>query len=155
MNNADMYCLCLHNKVLPIIKKLGYLPVGLGNDKFSSDWLRDNTLQNISHKNKFYGEYTFHYWFWKNILPKIEDNRWIGFCAYREFWGNKNEGKGVDLECQECGKKFSKPNPTGNTKCPKCGSHDLELGEAKKKRNRMSTQPKRRSTWTVLPEKKY
>ena len=58
-----------------------------------------------------------------------------------------------NLECQECGKKFRKANPTVNTKCPKCGSHDLELGETKKKRNRMSTQPKRRSTWSVLPEK--
>ena len=34
-----------------------------------------------------------------------------------------------NLECQECGKKFRKANPTGNTKCPKCGSHDLELNE--------------------------
>ena len=41
------------------------------------------------------------------------------------------EGKGVELECQECGKKFRKANPTGNTKCPKCGSHDLELAEVK------------------------
>ena len=109
-----------------------------------------------------------------------------------------------NLECQECGKKFRKANPTVNTKCPKCGSHDLELaeglfmdpskgkslgtaklkhktsgkeivvtnhpdtvkkykklgykpkgffGEAKKKRNRISAQPKKRSNWTVLPEK--
>ena len=41
--------------------------------------MRDNTGENISHKNKKYGEYTFHYWFWKNMLRKIEDNTWIGF----------------------------------------------------------------------------
>ena len=35
MNNATMYCLCLHNRVLPIIKRLGYVPVGLGNDNYS------------------------------------------------------------------------------------------------------------------------
>ena len=35
MKNATMYCLCIHNKVLPIIKKLGYVAVGLGNDNFS------------------------------------------------------------------------------------------------------------------------
>jgi len=69
---------------------MGYLPVGLGSDNFSKEWIRDNTLENISIKNKFYGEYTFHYWFWKNILPKIEKNQWIGFCAYREFW-SKNQ----------------------------------------------------------------
>jgi len=86
-----MYCLCLHNRTLPIVKKLGYVPVGVGNDKFSDEWLRDNTLENISFKNKYYGEHTFYYWFWKNMLPKIEDNYWIGFCGYREYWGNKKK----------------------------------------------------------------
>ena len=50
MKNATMYCLCIHNKVLPIIKKLEYVPVGLGNDNFSEEWLRDNTEDNISLK---------------------------------------------------------------------------------------------------------
>ena len=86
-----MYCLCLHDKVLPIMKKLNYIPVGLGSNYFSNEWIRDNTLQNISTKNKYYGEYTFHYWFWKNILPKINDGDWIGFCAYREYWSNKKK----------------------------------------------------------------
>ena len=73
MNNATMYCLSLHNKTLFSIKKMGYTPVGLGSGTFSNEWNRDNTLDNISHKNKYYGEYTFHYWFWKNVLPDIED----------------------------------------------------------------------------------
>jgi len=90
MHNAKMYCLSLHNNTLQLIKRMGYLPVGLGSDNFSKEWIRDNTLENISIKNKFYGEYTFHYWFWKNILPKIEKNQWVGFCAYREFW-SKNQ----------------------------------------------------------------
>ena len=91
MQNAKMYCLCLHNRILPIIKKLGYAPVGVGNDKFSGEWLKDDTLENICSKNKYYSEYTFHYWFWKNILPTIEDNHWIGFCAYRDYWSKKKE----------------------------------------------------------------
>ena len=53
MHNATMYCLSLHDKVLPIIKKLGYVPVGVGSDKFSEEWLNDNTLENISFKNKY------------------------------------------------------------------------------------------------------
>ena len=81
MHNATIYCLCIHNEVLPIIKKLGYVPVGLGNGKFSKEWLRDNTLDNISHKNKYYSEYSFNYWFWKNILPRMKDNSWVGFCG--------------------------------------------------------------------------
>jgi len=100
-----MYCLSLYNKTLPIIKKLGYVPVGLGAENFSEEWIRDNTLENISHKNKYYGEYTFHYWFWKNILPKLKENHWIGFCAYREYWGNKKnvnqESKIEDIVIKE------------------------------------------------------
>jgi len=93
MNDLTMYCLCLNSKVLPILKKLNYIPVGLGDGEFSNEWLRDNTLENISKKNKYYSEYTFYYWFWKNILPKIEDNKWIGFCAHRDLWSKKKEIK--------------------------------------------------------------
>ena len=45
-----MYCLCLHNELLNVVKKLNYIPVGLKNNDFSSEWLRDNTGQNISKK---------------------------------------------------------------------------------------------------------
>ena len=86
MKNCTMYCLSVNKNDLDIIKKLNYIPVGLGNDEFSSEWITDKTLENISSKNKFYGEYTFHYWFWKNEIKNISDNDWIGFCAYRRFW---------------------------------------------------------------------
>ena len=78
-----MYCLSLHNKNYKIIKDLGYVPVGLGKDSFSSDWLTDKTGDNMSEKNPYYGEYSFHYWFWKNKIDEIKDGTWIGFCAYR------------------------------------------------------------------------
>ena len=112
MQNAKMYCLCLHNNTLPIIKKLSYVPVGVGSDKFSEEWLKDNTLENISFKNKYYGEYTFHYWYWKNILPQIDDSYWIGFCAYREYWGNKKkitqDSKVEDVTIREIPKEWEK-----------------------------------------------
>ena len=88
MKNIDMFCLCLDNNLLDRVNRLKYIPVGLGQNKFSQEWLLDSTGENISHKNKFYGEYTFHFWFWKNMLDKIPDNHWIGFCAYRRFWTN-------------------------------------------------------------------
>ena len=81
-----MYSLCLYERHYSIIKNLRYIPVGLGKNKFNKNWLRDNTGLNISKKNPFYGEYTFHYWLWKN--NKIEFNNWIGFCQYRKFWRN-------------------------------------------------------------------
>ena len=54
--------MALENSNLELIKKMGYIPVGLKNKNFSDEWLRDNTLENISEKNPFYGEYTFYYW---------------------------------------------------------------------------------------------
>ena len=84
-----MYCLSLNDEDYHKIKTLKYIPVGLGNNKFNSNWLRDNTNENISNKNSFYGEYTFHYWFWKNKLTEINEETWIGFCAYRRFWASQ------------------------------------------------------------------
>ncbi|MDC0472364.1 DUF4422 domain-containing protein [Pelagibacteraceae bacterium] len=92
-----MFCLSLEPSHLQLIKKLGYIPVGLGKKNFSKEWLRDNTEKNIASKNQFYGEYTFHYWVWKNYLDKIENN-WIGFCQYRKFWTvNKIETENIDF----------------------------------------------------------
>ena len=71
------------------IKKLGYLPVGLGKAIKSKDFISDNTKLNISNKNPFYGEYTFHYWLWKNKIDENEKS-WVGFCQYRKFWAKEN-----------------------------------------------------------------
>ena len=85
-----MYCLAIDDSLKNKIKDLNYIPVGLGDYNFSEEWIRENTGKNISHKNKYYGELTFHYWLWKNHLDKIPENTWIGFCAYRRFWSKNN-----------------------------------------------------------------
>ena len=84
-----MFCISLEPSHLNFIKKLGYIPVGLGDKNFQEDWFRDNTGNNISSKNKNYGEYTFHYWVWKNYMEQLS-SKWIGFCQYRKFWTTKN-----------------------------------------------------------------
>ena len=90
MKNLKMFCLSLDPKHKYIIEKLGYIPVGLGKNIFPQGWLGDKTEENITEKNKYYGEYTFHYWLWKN--KKLNFNGWIGFCQYRKFWKkNLNE----------------------------------------------------------------
>ena len=89
MNKLKMYCICINDRYYKIIKKLGYIPVGLGDKDFDSNWLSDKSGINISNKNKNYGEYTYHYWIWKNYLDKL-DNNWIGFCQYRKFWSLKD-----------------------------------------------------------------
>ena len=82
-----MFCISMNSNHLNFIKQIGYIPVGLGKDNFSREWFRDNSGINISEKNKNYGEYTFHYWLWKNYIEKENFNDdWIGFCQYRKFW---------------------------------------------------------------------
>ena len=83
MSNLKIFCITLNPSHKSIIDKLGYTPVGLGDETFTQGWLDDKTDINIAYKNKFYGEYTFHYWLWKN--NKLEFDGWIGFCQYRKF----------------------------------------------------------------------
>ena len=97
MKNLSMFCLSLYGEHLNNLKKINYIPVGLGENNFNNEWLRDNTKQNISNKNKYYGEYTFHYWLWKNMIDEISDKNWIGFCAYRRYWANHNNMKSNEL----------------------------------------------------------
>ena len=99
MNDIKIFCLSLFNEDLNKIKSLNYIPVGLGDNEFDSDWLKDNVGDNISKKNKYYGEYTFHYWLWKNKLKQLTDNQWTGFCAYRRFWTNSE--KKFDITTKE------------------------------------------------------
>ena len=85
MTKLSMFCITMNENHLELIKSIGYKPVGLGPNIHSKDFFRDNTNNNISKKNPFYGEYTFHYWLWKNYLNELNEN-WIGFCQYRKFW---------------------------------------------------------------------
>ena len=87
MNNLRIFCISMNSNHLNFIKEINYLPVGLGKDNFLSEWFRDNTGINITEKNNYYGEYTFHYWLWKNYIDLDEmKGGWIGFCQYRKFW---------------------------------------------------------------------
>ena len=94
----QMFCISLEPSHFNFIKGMNYIPVGLGDKKFNDGWMGDKTGNNISKKNKNYGEYTFHYWIWKNYMEKL-DNNWIGFCQYRKFWTTKNyENLRLDLK---------------------------------------------------------
>ena len=45
-----MFCLSLEPNHYTFIKKLGYIPVGLGDKDFDSNWFRDISGKNISKK---------------------------------------------------------------------------------------------------------
>ena len=99
MSNLRMYCTSMEPSHLNFIKNLGYIPVGLGDKNFPEGWIGDNIGHNISHKNKYYAECTYHYWFWKNYLEK-HDGEWIGFCHYRKFWGlEQYKSEDINFNC--------------------------------------------------------
>ncbi len=93
MDSLNIYCLTLFNNHYEKILEKNYVPVGLGNEHFSDKWLTDKNKNSISNKNKFYGEYTFHYNLWKNQIIKQEQNNWIGFFTYRRFWSQTSKLK--------------------------------------------------------------
>ena len=95
MSNLKMFCLSLEPNHYDFIKKLDYIPVGLGEKYFKESWFSDKSGTNISKKNKHYGEYTYHYWLWKNYLDQLDEG-WIGFCQYRKFWSlNTQDSKNI------------------------------------------------------------
>ena len=85
MKNIKMFCITLEPSHVDFIKGLNYIPVGLGNKNFSADCFTDKKGESISNKNKYYGEYTFHYWLWKNYLDKLSDDDWIDFANIESF----------------------------------------------------------------------
>jgi len=93
MKNLQIYCITLNPLHNNLIEKLGYIPVGLGGKIFSASWTQDKSGDNIAFKNSYYGEYTFHYWLWKN--DQINFDGWIGFCQYRKFWKKNLADHGI------------------------------------------------------------
>lgn len=62
-----------------------YIPIHVGRDgKEDLGYIGDNTGDNISDLNSFYGELTGMYWLWKNYSG--DGN--IGICHYRRFFIN-------------------------------------------------------------------
>ncbi len=61
-------------------------------------YLRDDVGDNISHKNRFFGEVTGLYWVWKNTTDEK-----VGWCHYRRFFSpmlfrpDQYKGVAVDL----------------------------------------------------------
>ena len=121
MKKLKMYCITTNNDHAKIINALGYVPVGLGKGINSNLFFRDSSNFNISSKNDFYGEYTFHYWLWKNMLKKTE-SEWIGFCQYRKFWCEKEE-KEKNISFEKFNKIILKYIPEEYESC------DVILGE--------------------------
>ena len=83
MDNLEIYCIT--HKAIPLIEKLGFIPFGTGTKEYPKDYIKDNSGDNIANKNNYYGETTFHYWYWKNKLD-LSSDKWVGNCQYRRFF---------------------------------------------------------------------
>ena len=80
MNNLKIYCVT--NKKLSFLEKTSMKLVGVGKEEFSNNYLKCDTKINIYHKEKYYSELTFHYWYWKNILPS--EKKEMGWLLSKE-----------------------------------------------------------------------
>ena len=77
---------CVTNVELKYLEKLELNLAGVGSKKFNKRYISSLVGKNIQSKERNYSELTFHYWFWKNKLKKLDKNLWIGFCQKRRFW---------------------------------------------------------------------
>ena len=93
-----IFCISIHNENYSYFKNNSLTPVGLGLNYFDKNWINDKFKNDISLKNENFGEYSFHYKLWKDLLVKGDDNEWIGFCTYRRFWVKKNSVKPKNLQ---------------------------------------------------------
>tara|TARA_B100000941_G_scaffold112883_1_gene79301 strand:+ start:4324 stop:5121 length:798 start_codon:yes stop_codon:yes gene_type:complete len=79
---------CVTNKLINFLDFKGYNLAWVGKDNPPSNYLKCNYRDNIFHKEKNYSELTFHYWYWKNLLPYEREDQWVGFCQKRRYWIN-------------------------------------------------------------------
>lgn len=71
------------HKMVNFIPK-GRIPIFVGNGNNEKNFLRDNTGNNISSKNKYYSELTAMYWIWKND----QTSNYVSIEHYRRFFMN-------------------------------------------------------------------
>lgn len=78
----------LYHKQYPIFKSDIFEPIqtGCANNDLDLNILKDNSGDNISSKNKNFGELSAWYWVWKNYMPLHPEIKYIGFCHYRRCW---------------------------------------------------------------------
>ena len=93
--DLDLYCIT--NKRVNFLEDFSYNLAWVGEGSAPENYLTCDKNDNIFHKEKYYSELTFQYWYWKNRLNKKNSN-WIGFCQKRRFWLQKNVSKKKDCK---------------------------------------------------------
>ena len=104
------FCISIYNQNYSFFVENNLTPVGLGNNHFSKEWINDKFENDISNKNKNFGEYTFHYRLWKDTSFNKKKDDWVGFCTYRRFWIKKNSQPAKNMK--ELGDSILREVPT-------------------------------------------
>jgi len=80
--NKDIEIVVSYHKPSKVFQSDALKPMQLGKAtaKIDLGFRGDDTGDNISHKNKYYGEYTAFYWLWKNSRADVK-----GFMHYRRL----------------------------------------------------------------------
>ena len=77
--------------------------IGVGKNNFPSNYIIENSGNNIADKNFCYSETSFHYWIWKNLLPKLNEDEWIGTCQYRRYFVKKEYANKIQYDNRQQG----------------------------------------------------
>jgi hypothetical protein len=85
------------NRADSLLEDLYCEPAGVGKDNFPKNYLECKSGDNIYHKDPYYAEYVFQYWFWKNSLKDYNKNAWLGFCQYRRYWLREGFNKNIQI----------------------------------------------------------
>ena len=88
MSKIKFYCVT--NKKVSFLKTQEYNLAWVGKNEAPKNYITCDKDENIYHKEKFYSELTFHYWYWKNLLNLEHKDQWVGFCQKRRYWVKKN-----------------------------------------------------------------
>ena len=94
---------CITHKPIKNIEKTGLIPAGVGMNSFPKNYIVENSGDNIANKNFCYSETSFHYWMWKNLLPKIDEGEWIGTCQYRRYFVKKEYADKIKYDDRQQG----------------------------------------------------
>ena len=94
---------CITHKPIKNIEKTGLIPAGVGMNTFPKNYIVENSGDNIANKNFCYSETSFHYWMWKNLLPKIDEEEWIGTCQYRRYFVKKEYADKIKYDDRQQG----------------------------------------------------
>jgi len=88
MKKIKLYCVT--NREVDFLNKDNHYLSWVSKEKSPQNYIKCDNQENIFYKENYYSELTFHYWYWKNLLPTEDENQWVGFCQKRRFWINSS-----------------------------------------------------------------